>query len=209
MRLVIADDHSIVLDGLQAYLGLESDIEISAVCRDGQEAIEAVKLDCPDVLVMDLNMPRCGGLEAHEHLRAHGVHLPTIIFSATMDDETILRCLRSSVDGIVLKESAASVLIDAVRSVARGERWIPPELTARAADFVARQQAGDDGTETLTAREKDIVLRVASGKPNKQVAADLGIAESTVKLHLHNAFMKLRVSNRTQLSLLVREWGWI
>jgi len=139
LRLVIADDHSVVLDGLRALLSLEPGLEVSALCRDGLEAMEAVDLHSPDVLVMDATMPHCGGLEAHELLRERGVRVATVILSAALDDESILRCLKGSVEGIVLKESAANVLIDAVRAVARGERWIPPELTARAIELMARR----------------------------------------------------------------------
>ncbi len=205
LRIVVADDHSVVLHGLQAVIALESDLEVAALCTDGLEAMEAVELHRPDVLVMDATMPHRDGLEAHELLRAKGLRVPTVILSATLSDATLLRCLTSSVEGIVLKESAASVLVDAIRTVARGGRWLPPELTARALDLMAHRQAED----ALTPREREIVLQVAAGKSNKRVAADLGISESTVKLHLHRAFAKLRVANRVQLSLLARERGWI
>lgn len=207
IRLVIADDHTVVLQGLQALLALEPDLEVAALCRDGAEAVEAVALHRPDVVVMDASMPRCGGLEAHERLRERGLKVPTVILSATMDDATLVRCLELSVEGMVLKESAASVLVDAIRAVARGERWIPPMLSSRAMDLMARQPvvAG----EALTPREMDIIRLVAAGKSNKRAASDLGIAESTVKLHLHSAFTKLGVANRVQLSLLARERGWI
>jgi DNA-binding NarL/FixJ family response regulator len=207
IQIVIADDHSVVLDGLRALIALEPELEVEAYCRNGLEVIEAVSLHRPDVLLMDATMPHCGGLEAHQILREKGLRVPTVIFSATMDDETVIQCLTASVEGIVLKESAASVLIDAVRTVASGEQWIPPELAARAVEFMARNQTEERGD--LTAREFDIVVRVAGGRQNKRVAADLGIAESTVKLHLHNAFTKLEVGNRVQLSLLARERGWI
>jgi len=207
LRLVIADDHSVVLDGLRAFLALEPDLEVCGFCIDGLEAMEAVDLHRPDVLVMDAGMPRCGGLEAHELLRERGICIPTVILSATLSDATILQCVRSSVEGIVLKESAASVLIDAVRAVARGERWIAPELITRALVLGARQEAED--ADVLTPRERDIAVQVAAGKSNKRVAVDLGISESTVKVHLHSAFTKLGVTNRVQLSLLARERGWI
>lgn len=103
----------------------------------------------------------CGGLEAHERLREEGVEVPTVILSATLDDRTILRCFRSEVNGIVLKESAASEFIDAVRTVAGGKKWIPPELTSRAAELVAREDGSEE--EELTAREMDIVVEVAVG----------------------------------------------
>lgn len=207
LRLVIADDHSVVLDGLKALLALEADMEVVASCTDGLEAIEAVEEHTPDVLVMDATMPRCEGLEAHERLRKSGVRVPTIILSATLEDAAVLRCLKSAVDGIVLKESAAAVLIEAVRAVAEGGRWIPPELTARALELMAREEEGPG--ESLTAREKDVAIHVATGGSNKRVAAALGISESTVKLHLHSAFAKLGVGNRVQLSLLAREREWI
>lgn len=207
IRLVIADDHTVVLQGLTALLALEPDIEVVALCRDGEEAEEAVELHRPDVVVMDASMPRCGGLDARERLLERGLAVPTVVLSATMDDATLVRCLELSVEGIVLKESAASVLVDAIRAASRGERWIPPVLSARALDLMARTPAKAE--DALTPRERDIVLQVASGKSNKRVASELGIAESTVKLHLHSAFTKLGVANRVQLSLLARERGWI
>ncbi len=207
LRLVVADDHSVVLAGLRALLALESDMEVAAVCTNGLEAIEAVETHDPDVLLLDATMPECTGLEAHRRLRDRGIKVPTIVLSATLSDEDVLACLQSSVDGIVLKESAASALIDAVRAVARGERWIPPELTARAVELMGQEE--DDDEDPLTPREREVVERVAAGGSNKRVAAELGIAESTVKLHLHSAFTKLGVRNRVQLSLLARERGWI
>lgn len=207
LRLVIADDHSVVLEGLRALLSLEPGFEVVALCADGLEVIEAVENQRPDVLVMDAAMPRCNGLQAHERLRARGVVVPTIIISASLDDDALLAYVRAAVNGIVLKESAASVLIEAIGVVGRGEQWIPAKLTARAVELEARQQGSDDSE--LTPREIQVVRLVAGGKSNKRVASELKIGESTVKLHLHSAFTKLNVRNRVQLSLLARERGWI
>jgi two-component system nitrate/nitrite response regulator NarL len=205
-RLVIADDHTVVRQGLQSLLALEPDLRVVAACADGEEAIEATSEHRPDVLLMDLSMPRCGGLEVRERLAAAGIPVRILVLSATMDDPTLMRCLELGVEGIVLKESAASIIAEAIRAVARGERWIQPTLSARALALTAGGSAGPDG---LTAREKEIVVHVARGSSNKRVAALLGISESTVKLHLHSAFAKLRVRNRVQLSLLARERGWL
>lgn len=207
LRLVLADDHSVVLQGMRAFLALESGMEVCAVCTDGVEAVEAVAQHEPDVLIMDVTMPRCGGIEAHEQLRAAGVTVPTVLLTATLSDDMLVRCIRASVEGIVLKESAAEVLVDAIHAVARGERWVPPALTARALDLMARPEP-EPGAE-LTPRELDVAKLVAAGASNKRVATELGIAESTVKLHLHSAFAKLGVRNRTQLSLTARERGWL
>lgn len=207
IRLVIADDHSVVLQGLDALLTLEGDLEVCALCTDGFEAVEAVGEHRPDVLVMDSTMPRCTGLEAVGTLAEQGRRVPTVMLSATMPDATLLGCLRASVEGIVLKESAATVLVDAIRTVARGGRWLPPELTARAMELMGRQE--DDADSALTAREKEVVILVAQGKPNKRVAAELGITLGTVKQHLHSAYAKLDVSNRVQVSHLARQRGWL
>ena len=205
IRLVLGDDHTVVLEGLRALLALEPDLEVAAICRDGAECIEAVALHHPDVVVMDASMPRCGGVEAHDRLREVGESAPTVVLSATMDDATLLHCVRSAVEAIVLKESAAGDLVEAIRAVHRGERWLGPTLNGRVMDLLARS----DAEEELTAREKETVRLVAEGRSNKRVASELGIAESTVKLHLHSAFAKLGVTNRVQLSLLARERGWI
>ncbi|HUF50770.1 MAG TPA: response regulator transcription factor [Longimicrobiales bacterium] len=207
LRLVLADDHSVVLQGMRAFLVLESGMEVCALCTDGVEAMEAVAHHEPDVLVMDITMPRCGGIEAHEQLRSAGVTVPTVLLTATISDETLVRCIRASVEGVVLKESAAEVLVEAIHAVARGERWVPPTLTARALDLMARPK--QDPEAELTPREMAVARLVAAGVSNKRVASHLGIAESTVKLHLHSAFAKLGVRNRTQLSLTARERGWL
>jgi two-component system, NarL family, nitrate/nitrite response regulator NarL len=207
LRLVLADDHSVVLQGMNAFLALEAGLEVCALCADGLEAMEAVDHEDPDVLVMDIAMPRCSGIEAHERLRERGIQVPTVVLTATLSDELLVRCLRAGVDGIVLKESAAEVLVHAIHAVARGERWIPRVLAERALDIMARTMPAP--VEDLTPREQQVAERVAAGASNKQVAGLLGIAESTVKLHLHSAFTKLGVTNRTQLSLLARDRKWI
>lgn len=207
IRIVLADDHRVVLHGLEALLALEPALEVCALCTDGVEATEAVIEHHPDVLVMDSTMPHCTGIEAHRRLRERGVRVPTLILAATLSDETLLECLRTSVEGILLKESAASVLVDAIRAVACGDGWIPPALAARVLKLAGREE--ERAQHGLTPREKDVVLLVAAGKSNKRIANDLGIAESTVKLHLHSAFTKLDVANRVELSLAARERGWM
>lgn len=206
IRLILADDHSLVLESLRVLLGLEPDLIVTMSCVDGLEVMEAVREDPPDVLVMDMVMPHSDGIETHERLREEGLRVPTVMLAASFDDRTLARCLEASVEGLVLKESAASVLIEAVRAVAAGDRWVPREFTARAAELSAREPVLDD---LLTARELEVVRAVAAGSSNKRVASALGISHRTVKLHLHSAYGKLAVSNRVQLSLVARDRGWI
>lgn len=207
IRLVLADDHSIVLEGLHAFLGLERDLHVVALCTDGHETVAAVRQHRPDVLVLDAAMPGLEGLEALDALREDGPSVATVILTASLDDQTLLGFMQRSVEGIVLKESAASDLVDAIRAAARGRRWFGPEITARSLALMARPQP--DGGDPLTPRERQVVVEVAQGNSNRRVADELGIAESTVKLHLRKAFDKLNVANRTQLSLLARSRGWI
>ena len=206
LRLVLADDHPVVLKGLETLLGTQPDLDILALCTDGLEAVEAAKEHRPDVLIMDASMPGCNGLEAFVRIRDAGFDVPTVILTASLDDDTLVEFVKSAVGGIVLKEAAPSDLVEAIRTVADGGRWVGPELTARVLQ-VTDDRTDEDG-EGLTPREKEVVLHVAAGNSNRRVASQLGIAESTVKLHLHSAFKKLDVSNRTQLSLVVRERGW-
>jgi DNA-binding NarL/FixJ family response regulator len=205
VRLVLADDHWVVLQGLRALLDLEDDLEVVATCVDGIEAEEAVAEHDPDVLITDATMPRQGGVETLEKLRADGSATRILILTASLDDDMLSRCVQAEVDGIVLKESAATALLDAVRTVGRGERWLSPTLANR----VLQLGSSEDPGGGLTAREMEVARLVAEGRSNKKAAFELGISESTLKLHLHRVFNKLGVRNRVQLSILARERGWV
>lgn len=207
LQLVIAGEHPVMLQGLRALLILESAFEVNAVCTDGEKATETVVFHEPDVLVIDAAGPDRDGLEGLDRIRAARPDVPTVVLSAGLGDDTLLDLLESGVEGIVPKESAPSGLFDAIRAVARGERWIEPGLTARALDLLSNKQTDEE--DGLTPREKEVVLLVADGMSNKGVAGQLGISVSTVKHHLRAAFEKLGVANRTQLSLLARKHGWI
>jgi len=206
LRLVLADDHVVLLEGLKALLALEEDMDVVATCLDGGEVLASVQTWKPDVLVMDAAMPEVGGLEALEVLDGAGVRPPTVVLSATLDDAMLLRCVELGVDGLVLKESAADSLVQAIRSVARGESSIPELLRLRVEELHSRR--AEVKRAHLTPREREVAVMAASGLPNKRIAGRLGLAEGTVKLHLHSAFRKLGVSNRTQLALIAHEEGW-
>lgn len=207
LRIVIADDHAMVLEGLRALLSLEPDIEIVALCKDGEETVEAVESTRPDVLVVDGRMPTLDGLGSLERLQKDGLEVPTILLTARMDDPTLHRALELGAEGLVLKESAPGELLEAIRAVAAGRRWIPESLSERALSFFQTGREAPAGP--LTPRELEVVRLVASGRSNKRAAAELDITVRTIKQHLHSAYNKLGVSNRVQLSLLARERDWI
>lgn len=206
LRVVLAEDHTMVLEGLRALLAFERDIEIVETCKDGDEAVEAVARHRPDVLVTDAVMPGTDGLESVARLRADGGCPPTVLLAASMDDATLLRAIQLGVEGLVLKESAAAGLVAAIRRVASGERAIPPVLGERALELLSREE---DSDTVLTPREEEVVRLVAAGESNKRVALQLGLSKGTVKQYLHTAYRKLNVSNRVQLSLVARERGWL
>ena len=207
LRLIIADDHWVVLHGLSALARLEDDLEVVTTCVDGAEVLEALERFRPDVLVMDCTMPRLGGIEAFAEMAERGIRVPTVLLSAGFDDDVLLRGVQLGVQGFVLKEAAASALLDAVRTVGGGGRWMAPELAARAVALATGTDT-EDPLSDLTERERDVAIRVVEGLSNKKVASALGISESTVKLHLHRVYRKLDVSNRVQLNLLAQEQGW-
>lgn len=207
IRLLLSGDHPVVLRALEALLDLEPGFEVNAVCPAGEQIAETVERLEPDVLLMDAATPGRDGLEALDRVRAQAPQAPTVILSAGLADDTLLDLLESGAEGLVLKEAPPSELFDAIRAVARGERWIDSGLTARALELLSG--ARTDREYDLTPREKEVVHHVANGMSNKGVAGQLGISVSTVKHHLQAAFQKLGVANRTQLSLVARERGWI
>lgn len=207
IRIIIADDHPIVLDGLAQLFRLESDFVVVAKCVDGEEALAAVREHSPDVMVLDLRMPRRNGLSViREAIRDK---LPTriVLLTAALDEEEVYEAIRLGVRGLVLKESAPKVLIQCVREVAAGREWLEKETVGRALTKFLRRQ-GSPGS-SLTPREIEIVAMVASGLRNKEIATRLSISEGTVKIHLHSIYEKLQVGGRLELSVYARDHGLI
>jgi DNA-binding NarL/FixJ family response regulator len=204
IRVVLADDHAVVLDGLQALLALEDDIEVVEVCDSGSSAVEAVARHRPDVVVLDHEMPDSTGVDALGRIRQSGMDVRVVLLAAYLDDRALVRAFAANVDGLVLKEDAGQVLLECLKSVAKGKRFIPPELSERALESLVRADPEDEPAPELTQREVEIMNEVAPGLSNKKIARRLGIKESTVKLHLNNIFRKVRVSSRVQLALYAR-----
>ena len=205
IRVVLADDHSIVLEGLGALLGTQPDLEVVETCTDGDEAVSAVERLRPDILVVDQSMPGCTGVEVLARLRAMGSPCRGVLLTASLNDLVLMESIREGAWGIVLKESAGAQLLEAIREVHAGRQKFPSEVVARALRLVHGEGSAADPFDVLTGREKDVVAQLAQGLSNKRIAAVLGITEGTVKLHLHSIFRKLGVSNRLQVSLLARQ----
>ena len=199
-RVLLADDHGIVLDGLKALLSTDSDILVVGTCVNGVEVVEAVGKEAPDLLIMDLQMPLMNGLEVLQTLKASGRLPPTVLIAASLGrgEEREARALGAW--GVVLKDQASSLILECVHAVMDGEEWLPASI---AGGSVAPARAAV-GIDVLTRREVEIAEQVSRGFSNKRIAGSLGLAEGTVKSHLNRIYRKLDVGNRVQLALLFR-----
>jgi DNA-binding NarL/FixJ family response regulator len=208
IRLVLADDHPLILDALEGLFRLEDDIEVVARCNDGVQALEAVTRLEPDVLILDLRMPVSDGLEVMRTLHELGSRTRVIVLTGSVKDRELIECLRLGVGGVVLKEMAPRMLVQCVRKVFAGEVWVENRSISRAVDLMLLREAGArDSAEHLTPRELEVVHLVAAGLRNKEIARRLTLAEGTVKVHLHHIYAKLGVDGRLELLKYAQERG--
>jgi len=200
IRVLLADDHSILREGVRALLAPHADVEVVGEASDGKQAIEQVEKLDPDVVVMDIAMPGLGGIEATIELKKLGKRTKVLILSQYEDREYVRRLLKVGVSGYILKKSAGSELVNAIRAVHRGGLVLDPEV-ARVAmeESSSTAPGGSDPYETLTDREKQVLKLVAEGGSNKEVAETLGISVKTAMSHREKVMEKLGVHNRTEL----------
>jgi DNA-binding NarL/FixJ family response regulator len=208
IRLVIADDHPLILDGLENLLRLEPDMKVVARCRDGEETLQAVRHHQPDLLILDIRMPRKDGLKVLQELGKEKLPTRVVVLTAELDGKEALKLLRFGVKGILLKEMAPQLLVQCIRKVHAGGHWLERESTGRVLDQLLRQETESrDLAEVLTSREIEIVRLVARGLPNKAIAKKLYLSEGTVKVHLHNVYDKLELDSRLALLRYAQERG--
>lgn len=208
ISLVLADDHPLVLGGLQSLLARERDIEVLACCADGLSALQAVEKHRPDILVLDVRMPRMDGLAVLQTLKSRGLQTRVILLAAELRAVQIAEATRLGVRGVLLKDMAPSTLVQCIRAVHEGRQWPEHGSMAGAMEqLLKRRQGEDDRARLLTARELDVVRGVARGLRNREIASELAINEGTVKIHLHNAYRKLNVESRLALSVYARDKG--
>jgi DNA-binding NarL/FixJ family response regulator len=203
IRILIADDHPIVRDGLRGLLEAEPGFEVIGAASDGDQAVRLTQQLIPDILLLDLAMPRVPGLEVLRELAAMSLPVRTILLTATIERSDIVKALQLGARGLVLKESATEVLFKGVRAVMAGQYWLGRESVAELVDTL-RALMFCSGAATrdleLTHRELDIVTNVAAGRTNREIAEKFSLTEDTVKHHLTRIFAKLNVSNRVELT---------
>jgi len=204
IRVVVADDHPIVRQGLVALLANEPDIEVVADVADGRAAVSAVLAEEPDVVLMDLRMPEMDGVEATRAVRARRPGVAVLVVTTYDTDEAIVRAVEAGAAGYMLKDSPTDALVDAVRRAAAGETVLAPPITKRLNDRDRRVSP-----YALTSREIDVLRAVAGGNTNAEIAASPFISEATVKTHLIHIFEKLAVSDRAAAVARAYERGFL
>jgi NarL family two-component system response regulator YdfI len=196
IRVLIADDHLVVREGLRAILATVPDIALVGEAIDGAEAIRLTGELEPDVVLMDLRMPGVGGIEAIEQIKAHDAAVEVVILTTYDDDEYIIRGLRAGARGYLLKDTNRGALFETIRAAARGESLLPPTVLERVVSHLAEPRA--PGGIDLSQRERQVLELMVQGATNKEIAARLHIAERTVKAHITSVFNKLGVNSRTE-----------
>jgi DNA-binding NarL/FixJ family response regulator len=209
IRVMIADDHPIVRDGLKKMLSLEDDIEVVAMASDGREVLDQVAQHQPDIILLDLRMPNLDGISTLQTLQQKNCPAKVIILTASEDKNEFVQAMKMGARGIVLKQTASELIVKSIRKVHAGEIWLDSQTTAAVMRQFASATAEPAPVQggrvrersPLSAREREIVALVAQGYKNKEMAEKMFISEQTVKNHLHNIFDKLGVSDRLELAL--------
>jgi two-component system, NarL family, nitrate/nitrite response regulator NarL len=205
VRIVIADDHTIFRDGLRRLLEAEPELEVVAEAADGTEAVKHTRELNPDVLLLDLAMPRMPGMEVLRDLSTDGdqLHTKIIVLTAAVERMEIVQALQLGARGVVMKEAATQLLMKAIRTVMSGQYWIGREAVGDIVEFLRTNPSGERPQRNygLTKREMDILTTIVAGLSNKEIARRFSLSEDTVKHHLTNIFDKVGVASRLELAL--------
>lgn len=207
IRVILADDHQLVLDGLKRHLADTTDIEVVATASDGAELLAALEIYAPDVVVTDLLMAGMDGFTALGQIRQRGLPLRVVVLTALADGESLQRAIELEVDGIVLKTEPPRQTVEAIRQVAAGQVVYPRAIHNWLLRRASRQQASQPPhpAESLSEREKEVISLLAEGKTNQEIAAELQLSQNTIKYHLQNIYHKFQVTNRTEAARLYLE----
>lgn len=213
IKVLIADDHRVVRQGLRTFLELHDDIEVVGEAGDGAAAVEMVHRLRPDIVLMDLVMPQLDGIEATRQVRSLACGTQVIALTSFTEDDKVFPAIQAGASSYLLKDVSPDDLVEAIRAVHRGEARLHPNIARKLMEQVARQAGpaarSDRSIESLTERERAVVRLVARGESNQGIAGELVISEKTVKTHVSNILSKLDLQDRTQLAIFAFKHGLI
>jgi two-component system, NarL family, response regulator LiaR len=208
IRVLVVDDHGVVRQGLRALLELQDGIEVVGDAADGDEGVEAANELRPDVVLMDLVMPRLDGVSAMRLLRERLPETRVIVLTSFLDDDKLLPALRAGAAGYLLKNAEPQEVVRAVRTAHAGQTVLDPVVAARLVETLAADDRGDP-IDRLTPREREVLVLIGRGFANKRIALELGLAEKTVKTYVGHVLAKLGVSDRTQAAIAAVRSGLV
>ena len=207
IRVLIVDDHAIVRKGIHALLATEEDIQVVGEAQDGQEALEQIKALRPDVILLDLLMPRMDGIEVTRRVVAEDPQARILILTSFAADDKVFPAIKAGALGYLLKDSEPQELVRAIRQVYRGESSLSPAIAHKVLQEISRPPTRPLAPEPLTEREVEVLRVIAQGKSNQEIAEELVISEATVRTHVSNILSKLHLASRTQAALYALREG--
>ena len=207
LRILIADDHLVVRRGLRSLLTPRHGMEVVGEAADGIEAVEKARSLRPDVVLLDLQMPRMGGVEAIQEIKTHNAKARILVLTSFAEDEKVYAAIKAGALGYLLKDASPQEILDAIREVHRGEPSMPPVIAHKLMSELQRTSNLPLTEDPLTERELEILKLVAQGLPNLEIAERLVISERTVRTHVSNILAKLHLANRTQAALYALREG--
>lgn len=201
IKVMVADDHTMMREGIKQLLEFDGTVEVIAEANDGVECLEKLKMIRPEVLLLDINMPNKNGIDVLQEIRNKGLNVKVLILTVHNEVEYLIKAVDIGVDGYLLKDSESAELKKAIRAVLNGESYIQPSLIPALNSRLVARDVDKDKIASLTKRELEVLIQVANGMFNKEIAIALNISERTVKNHISNIFKKIEVSDRTQAAV--------
>ena len=208
IRLVIADDHRLFREGLRRLLELEDDLEIVGEAKDGAEAVDLILITDPDVVLLDINMPKLDGGEVIKRLRGSNIHSRFMAITAYDDEEHLANLSAQGINGYILKSSSMPDLLAALRSVSGGESYVDPKVAGKLLSSFKRKEE-NDVMQLLTQREKEVLFWLSQGFNNLEISAKMVLSEKTVKNHVSHLLRKLNLNDRTQAAVMAWRMGLV
>ena len=201
IRVMLADDHILMREGIRQLLEFDGSIDVVAEANDGEECIEKLLIVKPQILLLDINMPKKNGIEVLEEIKKRNIAVKVLILTVHDEIEYLIKAVDIGVDGYILKDSESTELKKAISVIMSGESYIQPKLVPALNNRLVTRDVDKDKIDSLTSRELEVLIQVANGMFNKEIATSLNISERTVKNHISNIFKKIDVSDRTQAAV--------